>query len=67
MKIGSNCFLVNCDKAKTMRNICTLIDDTGYHWIVSVQSNPIEKYYVLPQHLRPPKAGEVQAGVRLFD
>lgn len=50
-----------------MKKICTLHSMDGNHWIIAVKDNPPEKYYALPQHVRSPKAGEVQAGVRLFD
>lgn len=67
MKLNANCFLTNCERALTMKKMCTLFDKSGNHWIVAVKDNPSEKYYALPHHVRPPKAGEVQAAVRLFD
>lgn len=67
MNLDSNCFLINCEKAKTMKKICTLFDKSGSHWIVAVKDNPGEKYFALPHHVRAPKKGEVTAGVRLFD
>lgn len=67
MKIGSNCFLIKCEVSRTMKDICTLVSKGDIHWIVEVKSNPKEKYYALPHHIRAPKNGEVKAGVRLFD
>ena len=67
MNPGSNCFLIKCEKANTMKKICTLVDNTGDYWIIAVKDNPSEKYFALPHHVRSPKAGEVIAGVRLYD
>ena len=50
-----------------MKKICTLVDNTGDYWIIAVKDNPSEKYFALPHHVRSPKAGEVIAGVRLYD
>ena len=67
MNLNSNCFLIKCEKAKTMKKICTLIDNTGDYLIIAVKDNPSEKYFALPHHVRSPKTGEVQAGTRLYD
>ena len=67
MNLNANCFLIKCEKAKTMKKICTLVDNTSNYWIIAVKDNPSEKYFALPHHVRSPKAGEVIAGVRLYD
>lgn len=70
MKIGSNCFLVNCDLAKTERRMCkvlAIVENSRYDYIIAPVDN--EKHYisVLSNSVRSPKAGEVKARVRLFD
>lgn len=65
MRLKSNCFLTKCEKAKTMRKLCTLIDKSGNHWIVAVKDNLSEKYFALPHHIRAPLDGETTE--RIFD
>jgi len=43
MKLGSNCFLINCDLALTMRKICRVvaINEYGhYRYIIEPQDQP---------------------------
>lgn len=54
MRIGSNCFIVRCDIARTMRKLCKLIEKGPIYYIVCAKDDPNEKYFVLPNHLRSP-------------
>lgn len=65
MKLKSKCFLTNCERARTMRKLCVLIERGDRYWIVQVKDNPSEKYFALPHHIRAPLDAEVD--VRLFD
>lgn len=65
LKLKSKCFLTNCERARTMKKLCVLIEKDKNHWIVEVKGNPSEKYFALPHHIRAPIKGETD--VRLFD
>ena len=65
MKLKSKCFLTNCERARTMKKLCTLVSKHSNYWIVAVKDDPSEKYFALPHHIRAPKSDEVD--VRLYD
>ena len=70
MKLGSNCFLVNCDLALTMRKMCTVvgINESGYYkYLISPIDNPKTVYSALENCIRSPKKGKATKGVRIFD
>lgn len=69
MKIGSKCFLVNCELALTMRKICTVIgiNESGYYkYLISPIDETEKVYSALENCVRTPKKGEVEKGYRLF-
>lgn len=70
MNINSNCFLINCDLAKTMRKMCKVVEvrEGAYHkYIVVPHDEPNNFIAVREGDLRAPKAGEVKSLVRLFN
>lgn len=70
MKIGSNCFLINCDLALTMRKMCKVvaINESGYYkFIIAPHDDPKFLMSALDSCVRIPKVGEVKALTRLFD
>lgn len=70
MKLNSNCFLINCDLALTMRKICRVvaINESGhYRYIIEPQDQPGYLISALENNIRSPKSGEVVAQTRLFD
>lgn len=70
MKLGSNCFLINCDLALTMRKMCKVIaiNETGhYKYIIAPHDNLTYLISARENNVRSPKTGEVQALTRLFD
>ena len=70
MKIGSNCFLIRCDLARSMREICTVLEfkeGDVYPYIVAPKSRPDYKIQARLEQVRKPKQGEVQQGRRLYD
>lgn len=70
MKIGSNCFLIRCDLARSMREICTVLEfkeGEVYPYIIAPKSRPDYKIQARFNNVRNPKRGEVDAGYRLFD
>ena len=70
MKLDSNCFLINCDLAKTMKKICKVvgINEHGfYKYLIAPIDDPTFVISARDNCVRSPKRGEVEAGYRLFD
>lgn len=67
MKIGSNCFIVNCDLALTMKKMCVVEACGGFYYTVHLKEDSTKKFFANPNNIRAPKNGEVKSGVRLFD
>ena len=70
MKLGSNCILINCDLARTMRKLCKVvaINEGGfYKYIIAPHDEPYFLISARDNCVRAPKAGEVKALTRLFD
>lgn len=70
MKLDSNCFLINCDLALTMRKMCKVVEvnPSGYYdFVVSPYDGLSVKIGVLANQIRKPKQGEVEKLTRLFN
>ena len=70
MKPGSNCILINCDLARTMRKLCKIVainEDGFYKYIIAPHDEPNFLISARENYVRAPKAGEVKALTRLFD
>ena len=70
MKLGSNCILINCDLARTMRKLCKVVainEDGFYKYIIAPHDEPNFLISARDICVRAPKRGEVEQQKRLYD
>lgn len=60
MKEGDEVFLVNCDMAKVIKELCVITDINNLYYIVSPISDLSMKYYANRNSIRKPTKAQLK-------